>query len=681
MILTRWRKTLLGMAIVAAVLGLGLFALAKLDVLSGVSPPRPPKVEEGNFVRLAEKQGWKTSQADWYHHASQGTRILPLDWFMNLEQPALLWPAGKLSDSDYLERFGFLPSKKLSELNPGTLPIGFAIEENFDAPYAVPPSNGKEKVVGLTCAACHTGLISYQQGSTIKSVLIEGGSAMINLAAFQEAVGRSLDLTLRSSSRFERFARAVLKDKADQKGKDELRDSLQQYLVVGMNNREYARVHKLNGTEGGFGRTDALGLIGNRVFGTTKVDNQVVPDAPVNIPHIWTAPWFDWVQYNGSIRMPLVRNIGEALGVGAPVKLESLNPKDKSPLYQSTINLKNLAALEDQLGGETASCGLQAPKWADTGLKPIDEPQRVRGAGLYHQYCKSCHLRPIKEILKDYAAEEWCSDSGKSILKLKKSDLFVIGTDPNQAMNLYRRVAVLDGKTISAAKGLFVVTELARRRKLQDFEAANEDVSEINFNRDRSSGVCDLDENELLSTDLINQVILPNLYYKARPLNGIWATPPYLHNGSVPNLYQLLVPWDRRDKVFYTGSTMFDEKYVGYEKDATSGSFRFDTSLPGNGNGGHEFRNLSMQELELSQKRQGEVAKYDPQEREAKALEVSVDEFRTFTPQKIRESYRKATEKVLGTSEAPKAHPFKGIIGPEFTDDERWALVEYLKSL
>ncbi len=72
--------------------------------------------------------------------------------------------------------------------------------------------------------------------------------------------------------------------------------------------------------------------------------------------------------------------------------------------------------------------------------------------------------------------------------------------------------------------------------------------------------------------------------YKARPLDGIWATAPYLHNGSVPSLYQLLLPEDKRVKAFKVGSREFDPVNIGY---ATDTGFHFDTSLPGNRNTGH----------------------------------------------------------------------------------------------
>lgn len=75
--------------------------------------------------------------------------------------------------------------------------------------------------------------------------------------------------------------------------------------------------------------------------------------------------------------------------------------------------------------------------------------------------------------------------------------------------------------------------------------------------------------------------------YKARPLNGIWATAPFLHNGSVPNLAELLTAPDERRSFFFVGEREYDPVHVGLESDA--GPFRFDTTLPGNSNAGHAF--------------------------------------------------------------------------------------------
>ncbi|WP_156679143.1 cytochrome c [Sphingomonas profundi] len=74
--------------------------------------------------------------------------------------------------------------------------------------------------------------------------------------------------------------------------------------------------------------------------------------------------------------------------------------------------------------------------------------------------------------------------------------------------------------------------------------------------------------------------------YVAAPLDGIWARAPYLHNGSVPTLSALLSPAERRPVEFGRGSAAYDTARVGFASDRGK---RFDTRLPGNGNGGHPY--------------------------------------------------------------------------------------------
>ena len=99
------------------------------------------------------------------------------------------------------------------------------------------------------------------------------------------------------------------------------------------------------------------------------------------------------------------------------------------------------------------------------------------------------------------------------------------------------------------------------------------------------------------------------LSYKARSLNGIWATAPYLHNGSVPTLYDLLLPPNPEDAKnpsaavecrpvpagveyrpckFMVGSREFEPEKVGLKSSGYNG-FLFNTKLPGNSNAGHEY--------------------------------------------------------------------------------------------
>jgi mono/diheme cytochrome c family protein len=79
--------------------------------------------------------------------------------------------------------------------------------------------------------------------------------------------------------------------------------------------------------------------------------------------------------------------------------------------------------------------------------------------------------------------------------------------------------------------------------------------------------------------------------YANMPLDGIWLRSPYLHNGSVPTLRALLFPAER-PVVFYSGYDVFDWTNVGYLSsgpDAERDGVKFDTTLKGNGNGGHVY--------------------------------------------------------------------------------------------
>jgi cytochrome c peroxidase len=82
----------------------------------------------------------------------------------------------------------------------------------------------------------------------------------------------------------------------------------------------------------------------------------------------------------------------------------------------------------------------------------------------------------------------------------------------------------------------------------------------------------------------------PTRGYKARPLSGIWASAPYLHNGSVPSLAELLKAPGERVTAFAVGSREFDPATVGLAASpAATGSSTFDVSLPGNSNSGHTY--------------------------------------------------------------------------------------------
>ena len=100
-----------------------LTALVAGVVLAGCAPslPKNPPITEARWL----DQNWSDDERFWFHHASQGTSTLPVpyDWFVALEQPnlSLFGDPGLLKDSDYLRRFGFIPSPRSLDADKATL--------------------------------------------------------------------------------------------------------------------------------------------------------------------------------------------------------------------------------------------------------------------------------------------------------------------------------------------------------------------------------------------------------------------------------------------------------------------------------------------------------------------------------------------------------------------------------
>jgi Cytochrome c. len=80
--------------------------------------------------------------------------------------------------------------------------------------------------------------------------------------------------------------------------------------------------------------------------------------------------------------------------------------------------------------------------------------------------------------------------------------------------------------------------------------------------------------------------------YVAQYLDGIWLRAPYLHNGSVPTLADLLTPPAQRPQTFWRGYDVYDPQHVGFVSQGDAAireGTPYDTRLRGNGNGGHDF--------------------------------------------------------------------------------------------
>jgi hypothetical protein len=545
------------------------------------------------------EQGWTDDQRLQFHHTPQGTRLIPYEWFIALEQPCLsLLGCELFADKTYLARFGFLSSQTDAKLNPDGLPIGFARQEDF-----YDPDKGTTyPVVGLTCAACHTGELHYGK----YAVRVDGAPAMIEVTEFQKALLLSVGFTQKIPFRYGRFEKRVLGPNATEDQRADLKGRFKAFIDSAQFEIDNTGPGKgIYDNQAGFNRTDALTRIGNQVFAVDMKNaaNFAPANAPVRFPQVWDASWFNWVQYNSSISDPLVRNVGESLGVRAALKLYGADAKD----FGNSVHIEGLRELEWLLSGPAPYQGLRPPNWPSV-FPALDDKKVARGAELYKSNCQPCHLPPVEELVTDLKKPQptywWENSQKKRFLIVKDVKQSFVGTDPHEAIDFMNRTADtgdLGKGRVSAGVGLDLVTNGIVNKFFDKMKLTPEQQIEWRGNRDP--------HDPSLRSEPI---------YKARPLTGIWAVSPYLHNGSIPNLYALLSPQSERPNTFWTGSKQFDPVKVGHDTSEMKGAYLYDVTKPGNDNHGHEFK------------------------------------------------------------DGPRGN---GVVGPALSPDDRFAIIEYLKSL
>ena len=152
----------------------------------------------GNTLHLA--QGWSPDTRNRWHFISQGTALVPYEWFLALEQPG---GGALLSSPANMQRLGFLIEPADRDYNPDALPVGFdKVRVDFDeGKHACWKGNW----LGLGCAGCHTGQINYHG----QQMRIEGGAGHINTESFAKQVGRAVVDIARNGAAFDRFAQRV----------------------------------------------------------------------------------------------------------------------------------------------------------------------------------------------------------------------------------------------------------------------------------------------------------------------------------------------------------------------------------------------------------------------------------------------------------------------------------------
>jgi hypothetical protein len=207
---------------------------------------------------------------------------------------------------------------------------------------------------------------------------------------------------------------------------------------------------------------------------------------------------------------------------------------------------------------------------------------------LYKEVCQGCHQPPVSEP-EFWNSDRWSAKNaaGERYLDLKMLDIQSVGTDPAQAQDMAsREVKIPDSLGIKSEATKPAGVGIQSHKYGEALAAVVEKTSEQWYNSQQPPVSAELQEK---MNGYRPVGVRAPLQYKVRPLNGIWATPPYLHNGSVPNLCALLSPVEERPKKFYLGNREYDPVCVGYHTETLEGGFEMDTTIRGNYNTGHEF--------------------------------------------------------------------------------------------
>ena len=549
----------------------------------GLFLPAPAAAQSASGPVIYLDQAWSEADREWYYHFSQGSAVMSYDIFLNLE----LANSQELVRSDAnSERYGLIPEAANPQYNPDGLPIGVS-----KTVIAAPHWKGEEtgEFAGMTCAACHEEELEYKG----KHIRIDGGVGnKFDMQGYIAALDNAMQATLTDSAKFDRLAARLAASSPD--AKDKLRERFERQAAYV---HEYRSRSSASPSPWGPSRLDALTMIQNRMTASVPAipENTSTPIAPVKPPFLWNAPQGLWTQWAAIVQDPLARNLGETMGVYMPINLTAKTPKEG--LFESNAAIPELQRVEDQLER------LAPPSWPEDVFGKIDREKAAKGKALFVENCASCHNAwPYR----------WTEPNkfGKRFVLVGLVPQSYVGTDHTQA----------------EAVRPFSITGQLSDYMPPEFRGKEIVPSEV-FRVAIARGIIGTALSKLKLTDAEKLDLhgyreeppppSPDRVYKAAPRDGVWSTPPFMHNGSVPNLYEMLIPAKERTKKFYI-TREFDPVKVGLDTNEVAGAFLMDTALLGNSNAGHSFQ------------------------------------------------------------DGPRGD---GTIGPLLTDEQRWALVEYLKSI
>lgn len=548
--------------------------------LIALAAATPSKAE----VRYASQGAqWTPESRKDFYTRDQGARIMPFAWFKALKRAD---GSGFLDDG--MTRYGYLPNP--DSPTPG-LPVGF-----------LTASENNVRTLSMTCSACHTRQIEVNGVSW----RIDGGPALTDFQSLLADIDGAVDRVLTNGAAFDDFAKAV--GATSEEARQELRDQVQAWFAP-----YHALMSKSLPSPGwGVGRADAVSMIFNRVAGLdigeppTRIirDNIESANAPVRYPFVWNAPVQDMTQWPGFARngddiLGLARNVGEVYGVfGVYRPTKSLLPNIVNYLNDSSLNYAGLQRLEILLKE------IEPPKWPWA----LDAALVAKGEEIFNRdpkdggCAKGCHKI-------ETGAARVCNPN------TWRTPIQDVGTDSKEYAVLGReaQTGVLEGASITFVPGLDTplkpkdkiitilglsvigsILEAPLHFGLGVFRPIVEECLPI---RPATPAALQAAVQEKLRQALANLYKKPETApppaYESRVMKGIWAAAPYLHNGSVPTLADLLKPVTERPGSFKVGRA-YDIENVGLarEQPGLSSPYTADDCTKrnsGNSRCGHEF--------------------------------------------------------------------------------------------
>jgi hypothetical protein len=557
----------------AAALAVCLVLVVATASCSNKPPAPPPQTatpETGGSANLVDyRNGLSDEDRQAFYHLSEGSEVVPLAVLQALERvrtPQDRPGEGLVAFMDNLARYGFIPDGKHAQ-NPAALPVGMTVGRSHLT---------NRVMVGFNCTTCHVGEL-WRNGRRVR---IDGGPNMMRLNNLFADMKAELDATLAArDGRRERFLVSLARHRRDndvafpsdrtlaERAQDlatdiELAEAFVGYL------KAMPTIKAQTVTQNGYGRADAFGVARNLLFGKNQ-QNLRPQNAPVSFPHMWGIETTAWLQWGANMNSVMERNIGQSLGVGAVFDAES---------FAATTRLDNLNTLEHLV------YKLTRPEWPVDVFGPIDETKAARGRDLYDRQCANCHEKPFA-----------VTPSGLVVYQL--FTLKETGVSPLVAQN-FDDTLIVDGKSVRFAAAAFSALESLKKQYYVSHNISEQTQAEWEGRARRPPPQW----SPAMRSTLAEADKYPDSrggrVYPAKPLAGIWATAPYLNNGSVANMWDLLTPPNARAKSYSLGSREYDVEKLGYrttpDPGAPAPAWEFRTSETGNSNGGHVYgTNLS----------------------------------------------------------------------------------------